>query len=324
MQRSEARILTTHAGSLPRPAALRALHVRASRGEPVDAAEMARAVQQATRRVVAAQVEAGIDAGSDGEQARESFFTYVQHRMSGFGGESPRLMGRDLTHFPSYGELRRRMTSDHRVDLARAPQALAELQYVNRAPLQDECAGYRESLEGHPGFRESFKTAASPGIIACAMHNRHDANQEAYLSALAGALRVEYESIVAQGFILQIDAPDLAMERHMSFQLRPLDEFQAFVGLTIRLINGALVNVPKERVRLHVCWGSYGGPHTFDVPLADILPLLYRANVGALLLPFANPRHAHEYRCLRGKPAAVFDRFGRRGPLDADGSPPHA
>ncbi len=303
MQRSENRVLTTHAGSLPRPAALRELHVQASRGAPVDAEKLAAAVNDATRRVVAAQIAAGIDAGNDGEQARESFFTYVQHCMSGFGGESPRLMGQDMTHFPTYGELRRRTTSEERVDLARAPMAIAEVRYVDRGPLERECAMFRRVLDEQPsGFVEPFMNAASPGIIACAMHNAHYPNQEAYLGALADALRVEYEYIVAQGFILQIDAPDLAMERHMSFQKRPLEEFLAFVDLTISLINRALLGVPKDRVRLHVCWGNYGGPHIFDVPMAAVLPHLYRANVGALMLPFGNPRHAHEYRCLRDLP----------------------
>jgi len=145
-------------------------------------------------------------------------------------------------------------------------------------------------------------TAASPGIIASAMLNEHYPSLEDYLAAVAAALTDEYEYIVSQGFILQIDAPDLAMERHLSFADRPQNDFLDFVDLNIALINRALANIPRDRVRLHVCWGNYEGPHIFDVPLADVLPHLYAAQVGALMIPFANPRHAHEYDCLRRFP----------------------
>jgi 5-methyltetrahydropteroyltriglutamate--homocysteine methyltransferase len=223
--------------------------------------------------------------------------------MSGFGGETQRRPGKDMIQFPGYGLLRQRGTPAQAVNLRRAPKAVGEVRYVNRAPLERECATFRRVLDAQqPGFVEPFMTAPSPGIIACAMHTEHYPSQEAYLEALAEALRVEYEHIVAQGFVLQIDAPDLAMERHMYFQDAPLAEFQGFVELTISLINRALANVPRDRVRLHVCWGNYGGPHTHDVPMSDVLPLFYRANAGAIMLPFANPRHAHEYRCLRELP----------------------
>jgi 5-methyltetrahydropteroyltriglutamate--homocysteine methyltransferase len=303
MQRSETRILTTHAGSLPRTPELTELHVRASRHEQVDPAALEGAIEESTRRVVAAQAAAGIDVGNDGEQARESFFTYVQHRMSGFGGESQRKVGRDVTHFPSFLEYRRRMAPQIAVNLMRAPKAIAAVRYVDRAPLEQECAGFRRTLdEQRPGFVEPFMTAASPGIIASAMLNEHYPSLEDYLAAVAAALTDEYEYIVSQGFILQIDAPDLAMERHLSFADRPQNDFLDFVDLNIALINRALANIPRDRVRLHVCWGNYEGPHIFDVPLADVLPHLYAAQVGALMIPFANPRHAHEYDCLRRFP----------------------
>jgi 5-methyltetrahydropteroyltriglutamate--homocysteine methyltransferase len=302
MQRSESRILTTHAGSLPRPPELTALHVRASHGEPVDPDALARAVDAATTQIVEAQLAAGIDVGNNGEQSRESFFTYIQHRMSGFGGVSQRRMGKDTTHFPSFLAERQRRTPEMRVNLMRAPMATGEVRYVNRAPLEDECAGFRRVLKARPGFVEPFMTAPSPGIVVSAMQSEHYPNHAAYMADVAEALRVEYEHIHAQGFILQIDAPDLAMERHMLFQDHPIGEFLEFVDMTVAHINRALADVPRDRVRLHVCWGNYEGPHIFDVPLAEILPRLYRANVGAIMLPFANPRHAHEHRVLRTYP----------------------
>src|SRR5688572_1545531 len=173
MQRSESRILTTHAGSLPRPARLTELHVRASRGEAADPTAMAAAVDEATRQVVQDQIDAGINVGNNGEQSRESFFTYIQHRMSGFGSESQRRVGKDVTHYPSFLEYRTRATSHERVNLMRAPQAVGEVRYVNRAPLEAECEGFRRALDGQQGFVEPFMTAPSPGIVVSAMQNAH-------------------------------------------------------------------------------------------------------------------------------------------------------
>jgi 5-methyltetrahydropteroyltriglutamate--homocysteine methyltransferase len=303
MQRSERRILTTHAGSLPRARPLTALYVRASRGEAVDPAALADEVRRATTRVVAAQLAAGIDVGNDGEQGRESFFTHVRHRMSGFGGTSQRPVFRDIVHFPSFLELRLPDFSRDMVNLLAAPKAVGAVRYVDRAPLERDCATYRSVLAAErAAFVESFMTAPSPGIVATAMVNEHYPGLAEYVAAVADALRTEYEYIVAQGFVLQIDAPDLAMERHTSFADRPLEEFLAFVDLTIAAINRALAGVPPDRVRLHVCWGNYEAPHLFDVPLADLLPYLYRARVGALVLSMANPRHAHEHRVLARTP----------------------
>jgi 5-methyltetrahydropteroyltriglutamate--homocysteine methyltransferase len=302
MQRSESRILTTHAGSLPRPAELTALHVRASRGEPVDPDALRRAAAAATERVVRAQLAAGIDVGNNGEQTRESFFTYIQHRMSGFGGESQRRVGKDVTYYPSFLEYRRRATAHERVDLMRAPLAIGPVRYRNRSPLEEECAAFAQVLAEQPGFVEPFMTAPSPGIVVAAMQNQHYPSLRAYMDDVSEALRVEYEHIHAQGFLLQIDAPDLAMERHLLFQDEPLAQFLDFLDMTIEHINHALAGIPRDRVRLHVCWGNYEGPHIFDVPLAEIVPHLYRAHVGALMLPFANPRHAHEFRVFQQYP----------------------
>ncbi len=301
MKRSESRILTTHTGSLPRPKALVDLQLRRSRGEPVDSALLGELVGQATRRAVERQVECGIDIGNDGEQPRESFFTYVRYRMSGFGGEGRRPPAKDVASYPTFREL---FQSHARKSLHTAPpRAIGEVRYINRDPLDKELAEYRKILQEQPQrFLESFWTAPSPGIVACGMQNEYYGSLPEYVNAVAAALRTEYEAIAAQGFVLQIDGPDLAMERHRLFADRPLAEFLDFLDLTISAINGALVNVPRDQVRLHVCWGNYEGPHNFDVPLDDLLPHLYEARVGGLVLSMANPRHAHEYRSLTRHP----------------------
>jgi 5-methyltetrahydropteroyltriglutamate--homocysteine methyltransferase len=293
----DSRILTTHAGSLPRPPALADLHGRRSRGEPVDAAELRATVEAATAASIAAQVEAGIDIGNDGEQARESFVTYVQHRMTGFGGTSDRPMFRDLREHPDFVELNGPRYARIKVNLMAAPAAVGPVAYRDTTEVDAEC----DLVAGAP-FVRTFMTAVSPGMVAAAMQNRHYPSLEDYVHAVADALRVEYRAIVARGLLLQIDAPDLAMERHTMFADRPLRDFQQWVELVIGAINGALDGIDRAAVRLHVCWGNYEGPHTHDVALADILPLLYAARVGALVVSMANARHAHEYRCFAANP----------------------
>jgi 5-methyltetrahydropteroyltriglutamate--homocysteine methyltransferase len=273
------------------------MHGRRSRGEDVDATVLEQAVREATAAVVRAQVDAGIDVGNDGEQGRESFVTYVQHRMTGFGGVSERSLMRDLLDHPDFLDLVVPRHLRRQVDLMAAPAALGAVAYRDTSEIDAECA-----LVADAPFAETFMTAASPGIVASAMENRHYASMDDYVHAVAEALRAEYHAIVERGLLLQIDAPDLALERHTLFADRPLAEFLAWVELVIGAINGALAGIEPGRVRLHVCWGNYEGPHTRDVPLRDILPLLYRAHVGALVVSMANPRHAHEYRCLADHP----------------------
>ncbi len=303
MQRSDTRILTTHTGSLPRPKDLVAMQVRLSRKEPVDADALRALVAESTRRVIAAQLDAGIDIGNNGEQARESFFTYVQHRMSGFGGQSNRPIMKDITHYPSFLELKLPDFSRIMVSLMNAPQAIGAVRYADRRPLEDECAAFKEILAEQPRqFAEAFMTAASPGIVASAMLNAYYPRYDEYVLAVAEALRTEYEYITTQGLVLQIDCPDLAMERHTSFAERSLADFLAYVDLNIAAINHAIAGLPRDRIRMHVCWGNYEAPHNFDVALEDILPRLYAAHVGALVLSMANPRHAHEHRCFTRLP----------------------
>lgn len=301
LKRSESRILTTHAGSLPRPRELVELQLRAGRGEAVDPAALSRAADKATRQAVADQLACGIDIGNDGEQPRESFVTYVRYRLSGFSGESKRPPVKDVAAYPGFRALAQARGRESL--LTAPPRATGEVRYVDRGPLERELNGYKKALSEQPGrFVESFWTAPSPGIVAAAMQNDHYGSLAEYVNAVADALQTEYEAIVAQGFVLQIDAPDLAMERHRFFAERPLDEFLDFVELTVAAINRALANVPRDKVRLHVCWGNYEGPHTFDVPLDDLAERLYRARAGALVLSMANPRHAHEHKSLARHP----------------------
>src|SRR4051794_4345034 len=297
MLTSDGRILTTHAGSLPRPPQLAEMHGRRSRGEAVDLDEMRAAVAGATSACIAAQVEAGIDIGNDGEQARESFFTYVQHRLDGFGGTSERPFMADVLDHPDFIELSLPRFDRIKVNLRKVPAAIGPITYRSTDEVEAEC----DLVAGAP-FAQTFMTAASPGIVAAAMENRHYATQAEYVHAVADALAVEYRCIAERGLLLQLDAPDLALERHTLFADRPLAEFLEWVELVIESINGALAGIDRSQVRLHVCWGNYEGPHPRDVPLVEILPLLYEANVGALVLSLANARHAHEYKLFARHP----------------------
>jgi 5-methyltetrahydropteroyltriglutamate--homocysteine methyltransferase len=204
----------------------------------------------------------------------------------------------DLTRYPGSLERRRQaMGSDERVDLLRAPKAIGEVSYRSAAPIEQECHQLKDLLDQTGNdFGQAFVSSPSPGIIAAAMQNDHYDDLEAYVNAIAAALRTEYTTITAAGFILQIDAPDLALERHTLFQDKPLEEFLAFVRIVVIAINRALAGIPREQVRLHVCWGNYEGPHDSDVPLEDIWPDVSQINAGAIMLSMANPRHAHEYR----------------------------
>jgi 5-methyltetrahydropteroyltriglutamate--homocysteine methyltransferase len=302
MRSSDQRILTTHVGSLPRNPKLRDLLVRQERGEAIDAAELDREVEAAVRRAVRKQMEVGIDIGNDGEQPRVGFSTYVARRMRGFGGEGRRPQARDLSDFPDYAamlEFRRREAGR----ITNTPQAVADVKYTDLSEAAKECDLFLRCTEMLPQpFTECFMTAASPGIIATTMLNAHYDTYERYVFALAAQMRKEYELIHSRGLLLQLDCPDLAMERTRLFQNESLERFQEIIATHVDAINLAVANIPPERIRLHVCWGNNDGPHVYDVPLEAILPILYRAKVGALSLELANPRHQHEYKVLRRYP----------------------
>jgi 5-methyltetrahydropteroyltriglutamate--homocysteine methyltransferase len=301
MKRSDQRILTTHVGSLPRTTALRDLLVRQDRGEKIDAATLAREAETAVRHVVAKQLEVGVDVGNDGEQPRVGFSTYPAKRMRGFGGESKRRISRDIAEHPDYmARLARMRTGAARIN--DAPQAMAEVAYTDLSEATAECDLFQRGVAGTKGFAEPFMTAASPGVIATIMLDAFYGSHERYIRALAREMRKEYELIVARGFVLQLDCPDLAMERTRFFQDESLDGFLSAVALHIDAINEAIAAIPRDRVRLHLCWGNYDGPHTHDVPLEPLLPIIYRAKVGALSLPLASPRHQHELKAFRQHP----------------------
>ena len=302
MQTSETRILTTHMGSLPRYDILADLLLAQERGQSIDLEMLDRQVDQAIDYVIARQVEAGVDVGNDGEQPRVGFSTYVPQRMSGFGGASERPPPLDAKHFPKWDALVKSRAT-RRARIYDAPAAIAEVAYEDLSSVRRECESFQRGLDARPdAFVETFMTAASPGIVATTMINAHYASHEDYVFALARGLKKEYEFIHQAGFMLQIDAPDLAMERAGLFQDKTLVEFQAIVEMHIAAINIALENIPAEAVRLHACWGNRDGPHVFDVPCPDVLPLLYEAKAGAICLPFANPRHQHEIELLHEMP----------------------
>ena len=306
MLHSTGRILTTHTGSLPRPAELTALYARRAAGEAVDEAAIDRAGKIATRHVVRQQIAAGIDVGNNGEQQREAFFLYVRHRMTGFNGSWTRRPVADMVRYPMFREWSvaadsARPSVSNRGTL---PSATGPVEYIDPALVDAECADFQATLTeaGPPGFAEPFMTAPSPGIIAAAMRNEHYDTDDAYLAALGRAVRVEYEAIVRHGFLLQIDAPDLALERHITYQDQPVSAFLDFADRVVAVINDSLVDIPRDRVRIHACWGNYEAPHDCDVPMSEILPMISRAHVGGWVLPIANPRHQHEYRCLKDLP----------------------
>jgi len=304
MQRSTSRILTTHTGSLPRPRDLTLLYAARAAGQPVEEAAIERAGREAVRESVRRQHDAGIDVGNNGEQQRDSFFLYLKSRLSGLGGSWARPARADVERYP---EFKRMWNEQHAARtqvsaLGGLPKAIGEVRYLDDRAIREECGYFNEVLKANPGvFVEAFMSAPSPGILAMAVKNEHYDTLANYLAALGRALQVEYEAIAKAGLVLQIDAPDLALERHITYKDRPVADFVGFVEQVVETINRALVNVPRERVRLHVCWGNSESPHDCDVPLEDILPALLKAKASGLVLPFANPRHAHEFR--------LFEKF---------------
>lgn len=295
MRHSTDRILLTHVGSLPRNEKLADMLIRQEAGEAIDTTALAREVEAATADTIAKQVKAGVDIGNDGEQSRVGFQTYVPRCMCGFGGESKRPPAKDQIEFPSYY---RQMAArfPHSARVMNAPAAIAEVRYINPNPIQEDAA--RLTRIG-TGFTERFMTAPSPGIVATTMINQHYARHEDYMMALAEALSHEYRAIHEAGHVLQIDSPDLAMERHRFFGHLSESEFLKQLELHVAAINKGIAGIPRDRVRLHVCWGNNDAPHIYDIAMSTLLPELYRANVGALSIEFANPRHQHEYAAIK-------------------------
>ncbi|ARP99310.1 cobalamin-independent methionine synthase II family protein [Pseudorhodoplanes sinuspersici] len=299
MLQSRDRILTTHVGSLPRNEKLSDMLLRREAGEAFDAAEMASEMDKAVRHVVEKQAAAGIDIGNDGEQQRVGFQTYVPQRMSGFAGISKRRRGKEFEEFP---DLVKYLTHrfPHTSKQQNAPEAQSEVKYLDIKPIESELARVK-NIAGKT-FPEMFMTAASPGIIASTMLNAYYKSNDDYLDALAREMAHEYQAIHKAGLLLQIDAPDLAMDRTMFHRDLSDADFVKAVEKQVDAINKGIDGIPADRVRLHICYGNWEGPHIHDVPLAKILPALYQAKVGALSIEFSNPRHAHEYAAFKQHP----------------------
>ena len=302
MRKSDQRILTTHVGSLPRVPALRDLLKQREEGVPIDNNVLKSETNAAVSRIVEGQLEAGIDIGNNGEQPRVGFSTYVATRMEGFGGESPRPLSLDAEQFPDHASMlneQRKLSS--RVNVTH--RAETEVRYVDLTEAEEECNQFIEISDKADGdFVERFMTAASPGIVATTMMNHYYDSHQAYIDALAHGMKHEYELIHSRGLLLQIDCPDLAMERTRFFKDKTVAEFQDMVHMHIDAINRSVANIPADRIRLHVCWGNTNSPHIHDIPLETILPILYEAKVGALSIELANPRHQHEYKVFKSHP----------------------
>jgi 5-methyltetrahydropteroyltriglutamate--homocysteine methyltransferase len=296
---SRDRILTTHVGSLPRNEKLSELLMAQEERKAYDSAVLAAEMDKAVRHVVQKQVEAGIDVGNDGEQRRIAFQTYVPQRMSGFAGVSKRRRGREFEEFPELlAYLMRRFPNPAKSQQG-APEAQAEVRYRDLQPIHDETQGFNRIADELGAFSERFMTAPSPGIISTTMLNAHYDSHDAYLDALAREMSKEYRAVHEAGLVLQIDAPDLAMDRTMMYRDLSDAEFVKRCERHVAAINKGIEGIPRERVRLHVCYGNWEGPHVHDIALEKILPALYQAKVGALSIEFSNPRHAHEYPALK-------------------------
>jgi 5-methyltetrahydropteroyltriglutamate--homocysteine methyltransferase len=292
-------IMITHTGSLPRGQELNDLLIADEAGESVDQRKLTDMVDKRVAYVMQKQREAGVDVANDGEQGRVGFQTYIPKRMSGFGGESKRPFGREWVELPLFTQkFMARLPKTGKV--FGCPEAVADIKYHDKEAIKTELARFkRHAGEVKPSFPEMFFAEPSPGIIATTMLNAYYKTYEDYLSAIAREMHYEYKSVVDAGLILQIDAPDLAMERVLLFQDKSDNEFVKIIEQHIAALNKALEGIPRDRVRLHICWGNWEGPHIYDIGLEPLLPVFYQANVGGLSIEFANARRQHEYAALR-------------------------
>jgi len=288
------RILTTHVGSLPRSGAVTDLVFAAERGDPIDPVVLDATIGAAVDEVVARQIAAGIDLVSDGEMSKISYATYIKDRITGFEGDSPRTPPADLEDFPGFLE---RQAKGGGTPTYRRPKCVGPISPKSAEPLEADLRNMAAAMARHSPVG-SFMNAASPGVIALFQPNEHYPTQDAYLEALAEAMRPEYEAIVAAGLILQLDSPDLGLGRHMMYKDRSDADYLVLIEMHVAVLNHALRNVPADRVRMHVCWGNYEGPHTHDVELGVILPTLMKAKPAGLLFETSNPRHQHDWNYI--------------------------
>ena len=292
MERSVDRVLTTHTGSLPRPADLIRMMFAREEGVPVDGPALAARIRTAVAEVVRKQTDAGITVVSDGELSKPSYATYIKDRLNGFGGTSQSLQYRDLVDFP---EMAKRVFGDPGRSRRKTPACTGPISLRDPAAAQVDVDNLKAALRSVE-VKDVFLSAASPGVISLFFRDDHYGNHEAYLFAIADAMRHEYETVARAGFILQLDCPDLAMGRHIQFAGLGLEEFRRMARLHLAALDHAVANIPPEQLRIHLCWGNYEGPHHYDVPLADILDLVLAARPQGVSFEAANPRHAHEWR----------------------------
>jgi 5-methyltetrahydropteroyltriglutamate--homocysteine methyltransferase len=299
MKKSENRILTTHVGSLPRGERLTDLLIEDELHPTTDRTTLTAEIERRVAFVMQKQHAAGVDIANDGEQGRIGFQTYIPQRMTGFGGESKRPSPPEFTEFPLFAaRLQARIPRTGKV--FGAPQAIAPVKYEDISMTEGEIErSRRHAATQRPPFAECFMTAPSPGIIATTMLNAHYDTHEAYVNALAREMRREYRAVADSGLVLQIDAPDLAMEKVFLFQNMSDAEYVRVCETHVSALNLALEGIPRDRVRLHVCWGNWEGPHVHDIALEPLLPVLYQAKVGGLSIEMANPRHQHEVAAIR-------------------------
>ena len=291
MIRSAERFLTTHTGSLPRPDDLVRIMYAKEEGIPVDGAALAARIRSAVADVVRKQVELGIDIVNDGEMSKPSYATYVKDRLAGFGGTGNTFVYQDLVDFPN---LAKRVFGDPGRSRRKTPACNAAISVQDANAAKADVQNLNAALVAAKGTH-AFMSAASPGLISLFFRNDHYPNEDAYLFAIAEAMRPEYETVAAAGIVLQIDCPDLAMGRHIQHAALDLPEFRKRAAMHVEALNHALANIPPEQLRMHLCWGNYEGPHHCDVPLADIIDVVFAARPSAISFEAANPRHGHEW-----------------------------
>jgi 5-methyltetrahydropteroyltriglutamate--homocysteine methyltransferase len=292
MKRSTDRFLTTHTGSLPRPEDLIRTMYAKEEGVPVEAAALAQRVAAAVDEVVHKQAAAGVDVINDGEMSKPSYATYIKDRLSGFGGTGNTFVYQDLAEFPS---LAKRVFGDPGRSRRKTPACNAAISVRDRQAAQTDVDHLQAAVAGVEAS-EAFLTAASPGVVSLFFRNEYYPTEEAYLFAIAEAMKHEYETIARAGVILQIDCPDLGMGRHIQHADLSIAEWRKKAQLHVEALDHAVANIPPEQLRMHLCWGNYEGPHHCDVPLADVIDIVFRARPSAIALEAANPRHAHEWK----------------------------
>ena len=291
MQRSLDRFLTTHTGSLPRPDDLIRMMYAKEEGVPVDPAALNARVRTAVAEVVKKQTDAGVDLVNDGEMSKPSYATYVKDRLAGFGGTGNTFVYQDLSEFP---RLEKRVFGDPGRSRRKTPACNAPISVRDAQAPQVDADNLRAAVN-EVKVASGFMSAASPGVVSLFFRNDHYKDFESYIYAIADAMRHEYETVAKAGFVLQIDCPDLAMGRHIQYADLSLSDFRKRARLHIEALNHAVANIPAEQLRMHLCWGNYEGPHHRDVPLADIIDIVFTAKPDAISLEAANPRHAHEW-----------------------------